>query len=86
MGSAVVELEGTWEEIAARAAEWAGRRVRLSVLEEAPAASEPNSPVFRPGNGPSTARSLLKFAGTWAGDDLEECLQLVYATRSRAKF
>ncbi len=34
----------------------------------------------------STGEDLLKFAGTWVGDDLEECLAIVYATRSRAKF
>ncbi|ELR96263.1 hypothetical protein [Gloeocapsa sp. PCC 73106] len=32
------------------------------------------------------AGDLLKFAGTWQGDDLEECLQLAYETRSLAKF
>jgi hypothetical protein len=30
----MIELEGTWEEIAAHAAELAGRRVRLTVLAE----------------------------------------------------
>lgn len=34
----------------------------------------------------STARSLLKYAGAWVGDDLEECLKLVYLTRSKAEF
>ena len=34
----------------------------------------------------STAGDLLKFAGTWQGDDFEECLQLVYETRSQAEF
>ncbi len=34
----------------------------------------------------STAGDLLKFAGTWQGDDFEECLQLVYDTRSQAEF
>ncbi|MFN6515386.1 MAG: hypothetical protein RMY29_012955 [Nostoc sp. CreGUA01] len=33
----------------------------------------------------SKAEDLLKFAGTWQGDDFEECLQLVYETRSQAK-
>ncbi|MFB2920872.1 MULTISPECIES: hypothetical protein [Aerosakkonema] len=31
----------------------------------------------------STAASLLKYAGTWQGDDLEDCLQLVRETRDR---
>jgi hypothetical protein len=34
----------------------------------------------------STARSLLKFAGTWLGDDLEERLSEVRAWRGRACF
>jgi hypothetical protein len=29
---------------------------------------------------------LLQFSGTWAGDDLEECLEAVYATRSKTNF
>ncbi len=33
----------------------------------------------------SKAEDLLKFAGTWQGDDFEECLRLVYETRSLAK-
>jgi hypothetical protein len=31
----------------------------------------------------STVGDLLKFAGTWEGDDLEECLEAVYASRSQ---
>lgn len=37
----------------------------------------------------STGRSLLehlKTIGTWEGDDLEECLRLVIASRGQAKF
>ncbi|MGJ5672079.1 MAG: DUF2281 domain-containing protein [Nostochopsis sp.] len=36
-----------------------------------------------------TGRSLLehlKTIGEWSGDDLQDCLQLVYATRGKAKF
>ncbi|WP_265272291.1 DUF2283 domain-containing protein [Nostoc sp. KVJ3] len=33
----------------------------------------------------STGEDLLKFAGTWHGDDLEECLAFLDATRSKAK-
>jgi hypothetical protein len=35
---------------------------------------------------PASGRSILRHAGTWAGDDFEECLQQVYATRGKAKF
>jgi len=34
----------------------------------------------------STGQDLLKFAGTWHGDDLEECLAFLHETRSQAKF
>ncbi|MBW4554185.1 MAG: hypothetical protein KME35_24245 [Aphanocapsa sp. GSE-SYN-MK-11-07L] len=34
----------------------------------------------------SKAADLLKFAGIWQGDDLEECLQAVYENRSEAEF
>jgi hypothetical protein len=78
-----IELEGTWEEIVARAAELAGRRVRVIVLPDKPEPSPPDTPPpFRPSSG----RSLLRHAGTWAGDDFEECLQLVYDTRSEIEF
>jgi len=33
------------------------------------------------GRNLSTGNNLLQFLGTWAGDDLEELLQDVYATR-----
>jgi hypothetical protein len=34
----------------------------------------------------SKASDLLQFAGTWEGNDFEECLQMVYETRSKAEF
>jgi hypothetical protein len=76
----VLELEGTWEEILAHADQLAGRKVRLIVLAEE-SKSEQVQPPFRPASG----KSLLRHAGTWAGDDFEECLQLVYDTRSQIK-
>ena len=83
MNAPVLELEGTWEEVAAHAPELAGRRVRLTVLSlPSEALEEDSSSESRN----STAESLLKFAGTWVGDDLQECLQTVIETRSQAKF
>ncbi|NER00110.1 MAG: antitoxin family protein [Cyanothece sp. SIO2G6] len=35
---------------------------------------------------PASGRSLLRHAGTWVGDDFEECLQSMYDSRSRADF
>ena len=37
-------------------------------------------------DGESTASELLRFAGTWEGDDFEQCLEDVYKTRGEAKF
>jgi hypothetical protein len=34
----------------------------------------------------SSARALLKHAGTWVGNDAEECLKVVYAARGEAIF
>ncbi len=42
--------------------------------------THPSLEVEKP---PSTAASLLNYVGTWHGDDLEECLQLVHDTRGR---
>ncbi len=78
MNAPVLELEGIWEEVAAHAPELAGRRVRLSVL---PIAESHDAAEDNPETRVSTAGSLLKFAGTWHGDDLEECLEVVYQTR-----
>ena len=82
MNPPVLELEGIWEEVAAHGPELAGRRVRLMVLpaaENSPAEDNPETRL-------STAGSLLKFAGTWQGDDLRECLNIAYQTRGLAEF
>ncbi|MHC5935819.1 DUF2281 domain-containing protein [Nostoc sp.] len=34
----------------------------------------------------STSEDLLEFAGTWSGDDIRECLQLVHDTRMPLEF
>lgn len=34
----------------------------------------------------STGADLLQFAGTWQGNDFEDCLEAVYETRSPAEF
>ena len=80
--SAQPVLEGTWEEIRAHDSELAGRRVRLYIISTE---DEPY-PGVPPDERPSTGASLLKYAGTWEGDDLEERLAEVYTTRSKAKF
>ncbi|BAZ17597.1 hypothetical protein NIES4071_94770 [Calothrix sp. NIES-4071] len=45
-------------------------------------ASNDEKITYRPASG----RSILRHAGTWQGDDYEECLQSVYNSRGRAKF
>ena len=76
-----LELEGTWEEIVTYSAQLAGRRVRLITLPNALNPESNEAPPFRPASG-----SLLRHAGTWAGNDFEECLQLVYDTRAPLEF
>ena len=79
---------GSWEEILAHARELAGCRVRLTVLTppsgpQGSAEAAPERPLgFRPASG----RSLLRHAGTWVGDDLEERLAEAYANRTMARF
>ena len=82
MSGDLLVLEGTWEEIATHASELKGRKVRLIVLPLETDSSEDVPAAYRL----STGRSLLRFAGTWVGDDLEKCLQDVYANRTKARF
>ena len=46
--------------------------------------AEPDSPPLP--DVYATARGLLRFVGTWAGDDLEELVEMVSRTRSEAAF
>ena len=83
MNSKPLEIEGTWEEIMARKKELAGRKVRLTVLSDSSELPYPEkTPYFLPASG----RFILRHAGTWQGDDFEECLSLVYETRSELEF
>ena len=34
---------------------------------------------------PASSHSFLRHAGTWVGDDLEDCIQVVYETRGKIK-
>ena len=80
MNSPILELEGTWEEIAKHGAELAGRHVRLTVAADRPI--DESNGLFREASG----QSLLRHAGMWQGDDLEECLAIVYQTRGQVEF
>jgi hypothetical protein len=59
-----------------------------SKKEKQPEKSEPNS-VARKAKLPSrlgSGKSILRHAGKWVGDDLEECLEMVYSSRGEAEF
>jgi hypothetical protein len=49
----------------------------------APPAAEDRPHRVPPTLRRSTVGDLSKFAGTWEGDDIEECIDVVYASRSR---
>lgn len=78
-----LEIEGTWEEIVGHSDALAGCQVRVTVLS---GPTQPPSPDNPPRVRPASGRSLLRHAGTWSGDDLEDCLKMVYETRSPLEF
>lgn len=80
MNAPILELEGTWEEVAKHGPELAGRHVRLTVT--ASPSGEDSEGSFREASG----HSLMRHAGMWQGDDLEECLAIVYQTRGQVEF
>jgi hypothetical protein len=41
---------------------------------------------LKPVKRAAKAIDLLKFAGTWQGNDSEECLRVVHETRSKSQF
>ncbi len=51
-------------------------------LNDSTQASNDEKITYRPASG----RSILRHAGTWQGDDYEECLQSVYNFRGKAIF
>jgi hypothetical protein len=71
------ELETADDELITAAIDW----VRSHKHQPGP---PPGS--VAPIRGSGKFEDLLEVAGTWAGDDLEDCLEIVYATRSKAKF
>ena len=65
-------IEGLWDEIQARSAEFRGKRVSISVLDD-------DKPIETKENAYGALTDII---GSWRGDDLDECLALVYKTRS----
>ncbi|MEH2240947.1 DUF2281 domain-containing protein [Nostoc sp.] len=58
-----------------------GKLEPIPLSDSTESSSEQEQLTYRPASG----RSILRHAGTWEGDDFEECLQAVYATRGQAK-
>jgi len=75
----VESMEGTMDE---PTPDQRPRSASVAVTDPPPAETpvEPVDPDF------STARALLKHAGKWVGDDWEELLAEVYATRGTTRF
>ena len=65
-----------------------GLRLLQSGMTEDVSASRPKSIPGEIQNIPprSSARSLLKHAGKWTGNDLEKCMEEVYASRGEVEF
>jgi len=49
-------------------------------------AIQASSPALKRPSGGSTAKSLRKSATGWAGDDIEEIIAIVAASRSKIRF
>jgi hypothetical protein len=69
------ELETADDQTIADTIDWVRSRKRV------PSIQPPSGEPIRRGN---KLGDLAEFAGIWAGDDLEECLEMVYATRSKS--
>jgi hypothetical protein len=74
------ELETADEAVIAETIEWI--RSRKAQQQPHPSQASSGQPILRG----AKLGDLLEFAGTWVGDDLEACLETVYATRSQATF
>jgi hypothetical protein len=82
----LIEIESTSDTILTETLDFL-RFLKTKETQTQPVSSVADSADHTPGN--STGRSLLehlKTIGKWSGDDLQECLELVYATRGKAKF
>jgi hypothetical protein len=75
-------LETTPEPILAEILDYLKTRKNGSTVQQDSVPIHDGDPILRG----SKAKDLLKFAGTWQGDDFEECLKLVYDTRSPSEF
>jgi hypothetical protein len=79
-------FEGTWEELQSKATRFKGKRVRVTLLAAIPEKPAPKKKRFPKCVDKATEEFLKRFSGSWKGDDLEECIDLVYKTRSKTKW
>ncbi|MBH8575370.1 DUF2281 domain-containing protein [Nostocaceae cyanobacterium CENA369] len=82
----LIEIESTSDTILTETLDFL-RFLKTKETQTQPVSSVADSADHTPVN--STGRSLLehlKTIGQWSGDDLQECFELVYATRGKAKF
>ena len=56
----------------------------VEFIKEKQETTQPNLSV-KLADKPASERSILSHAGAWVGDDLEDCLELVYKTRGKVK-
>ncbi len=82
MKKAPVPMEGTWEEILKHGLLFEGKRVRVTVLPSRSGKSGRQVPANAA--DPETKQFIEEFSASWKGNDLDACLDLVYATRTEA--
>lgn len=79
--SNLLEFEGTWEDVKSHDHELSGHFVRITVLDNASSANPSTHMQLARNNN-----SLSECAGTWVGDDFEECYAEMVANRTLARF
>lgn len=78
--------EGTWEELQSKAARFKGKRVRVTLVTAEPAKPKKKNIRIPKCVDKATEVFLKRIAGSWHGDDLEQCLEQVVKTRSETKW
>jgi hypothetical protein len=76
----LLELEGTWEEILAHAAAWAGRRVRLTVLSPATEPAPERAPSVQERDPERIAR-IKSIRGKFACPGMERASETLQRER-----
>ncbi|MBE9164137.1 hypothetical protein [Tychonema sp. LEGE 06208] len=75
MTTQLLEIEGTWEEILAQSAKFAGYRVRVIVLAEEPLKSAEE--CFRQGWHEAMTGHTLPLSELWEGIDFDESVDRI---------